>query len=36
VSASIVKQHGGALEFESSPGVGTTARLALPIFEERT
>jgi polar amino acid transport system substrate-binding protein len=36
VSASIVKQHGGALEFESSPGTGTTARLVLPIFEERT
>ena len=30
VSSGIVKEHGGALTFESAPGKGTTARLALP------
>jgi C4-dicarboxylate-specific signal transduction histidine kinase len=30
VSASIVKEHGGSLEFESDPGRGTTVTLALP------
>ncbi len=30
VSARIVKEHGGSLQFESSPGQGTTVMLALP------
>ncbi|HBA89957.1 MAG TPA: histidine kinase [Geobacter sp.] len=31
VSAGIVKEHGGTLLFESSPGCGTTVTLALPV-----
>lgn len=31
VSASIVKEHGGHLEFESSVGHGTVARIQLPV-----
>ncbi len=31
VSMGIVERHGGQLEFSSSPGAGTTARLHLPI-----
>jgi signal transduction histidine kinase len=31
VSAGIVKDHGGRLEFSSRPGAGTTATLALPV-----
>ncbi len=31
VSATIVKEHNGSLEFDSIPGVGTTVTLALPI-----
>lgn len=31
VSSGIVKEHGGALEFTSTPGTGTTARLTLPV-----
>ena len=31
VSAGIVEEHGGVLQFESQPGVGTTARLVLPV-----
>ncbi len=34
VSAGIVKEHGGALEFASVPGEGTTAALVLPLEEE--
>ena len=34
VSAGIVKEHGGALEFASAPGEGTTAALVLPLPEE--
>ena len=30
VSAGIVKEHGGSLDFVSQPGHGTTARLSLP------
>jgi len=30
ISASIVKEHGGNLEFDSQPGKGTTAKLILP------
>lgn len=31
VSTGIVQEHNGTLEFNSTPGVGTTARLILPI-----
>ncbi|ACL65196.1 histidine kinase [Anaeromyxobacter dehalogenans 2CP-1] len=34
VSAGIVKEHGGRLEFGSQPGVGTTAALVLPALRE--
>jgi polar amino acid transport system substrate-binding protein len=34
VSATIVKEHGGTLEFRSSPGAGTTVVLTLPIATE--
>jgi polar amino acid transport system substrate-binding protein len=34
VSAGIVKEHGGTLEFESSPGSGTTVTLTLPVCQE--
>lgn len=30
VSATIIKEHGGTLEFESQPGKGTTVTLSLP------
>jgi polar amino acid transport system substrate-binding protein len=30
VSASIVKEHGGTLEFESTPGSGTIVTLTIP------
>jgi len=33
VSAGIVKEHGGRLEFSSALGAGTTATLALPAME---
>ena len=34
VSAGIVKEHGGTLEFRSVPGAGTTASLVLPELRE--
>jgi polar amino acid transport system substrate-binding protein len=34
VSAGIVKEHGGRLAFDSSPGAGTTVTLSLPAAEE--
>ena len=34
VSARIVKEHGGNLDFASIPGEGTTVTLTLPLFEE--
>ena len=34
VSAGIVKEHGGTLQFTSSPGQGTTVMLTLPAFNE--
>lgn len=34
VSASIVKEYGGGLTFESAPGQGTTACLELPVPKE--
>ena len=34
VSAGIVKEHGGLLEFRSAPGAGTTVVLTLPAMEE--
>jgi signal transduction histidine kinase len=33
VSATIVQQHGGSLDFKSTPGVGTTVTLTLPITD---
>jgi polar amino acid transport system substrate-binding protein len=35
VSAGIVKEHGGTLEFDSSPGSGTTVTLTLPAYKEQ-
>ena len=35
VSAAIIKDHGGVLEFDSTPGVGTTVTLALPCTQEK-
>ncbi len=34
VSAAIVEEHGGTLEFRSPPGVGTTVVLTLPVIPE--
>ena len=34
IARQIVVDHGGSLTCESSPGVGTTFRLVLPIFDE--
>jgi polar amino acid transport system substrate-binding protein len=34
VSAGIVKEHGGSLEFESTPGSGTIVTLTLPACKE--
>ncbi|KHK01348.1 ATP-binding protein [Desulfovibrio sp. TomC] len=36
VSAGIVKEHGGSLEFASEPGRGTTVRLVLPVAARET
>lgn len=35
VSSGIVKEHGGRLSFASSPGIGTTATMAIPISQTR-
>jgi two-component system sensor histidine kinase RegB len=34
LARTLATQLGGALEYESSPGAGTTARLTLPLAEE--
>jgi polar amino acid transport system substrate-binding protein len=34
VSAGIVKEHGGSLQFSSRPGAGTTVVLSLPAIHE--
>lgn len=36
VSANIVKEHGGKLDFESQPGSGTKVTLTLPIRQEKS
>jgi len=36
VSTGIVKEHGGQLQFDSTPGAGTTVTLALPAAREET
>ncbi|MBT1070552.1 transporter substrate-binding domain-containing protein [Geobacter chapellei] len=36
VSAGIVKEHGGTMNFESIPGSGTTVTLTLPEYREDT
>lgn len=36
VSAGIVKEHGGSLQFSSPPGQGTTATLLLPLAQNQT
>jgi len=33
ISYSIIKEHGGSLEFESGPGKGTTVSIELPIYK---
>lgn len=33
VSSNIVKEHGGVLDFDSEPGIGTTVTLELPIYK---
>lgn len=35
ISYSIIKEHGGSLEFESEPGRGTTVSLELPVYDAR-
>ena len=35
ISYSIIKEHGGSLEFESEPGKGTTVTVQLPVYDER-
>ncbi len=35
ISSSIVKEHGGSLEFESRPGIGTRVTMCLPILRGR-
>ncbi|MBI5196667.1 MAG: PAS domain-containing protein [Nitrospirae bacterium] len=32
ISYSIIREHSGALEFESSPGAGTTVTVKLPVY----
>ncbi|WP_129127841.1 PAS domain S-box protein [Geomonas oryzae] len=34
ISSSIVKEHGGSLEFESTPGRGTRVTMRLPILKD--
>lgn len=34
VSAGIIKEHGGNISFDSTPGVGTTVTVMLPVPEE--
>ncbi len=34
VSAGIVKEHGGMLEFDSAPGRGTTVTMTLPAYKK--
>ncbi|WP_298273446.1 transporter substrate-binding domain-containing protein [Geobacter sp.] len=36
VSAGIVKEHGGTLRFESTPDIGTTVTLSLPVPQQRS
>jgi len=36
VSAGIVKEHGGTISFDSTPGVGTTVTLSFPVAKEGT
>ena len=36
ISDSIIREHGGQLEFISEPGAGTTARIVLPLVAELT
>ena len=31
IAKTAIAQHGGTLEYQSTPGVGTVARIALPI-----
>jgi polar amino acid transport system substrate-binding protein len=35
ISARIIEQHGGTLNFESPPGRATIFRVVLPAYEER-
>jgi signal transduction histidine kinase/CheY-like chemotaxis protein len=35
LTVGIMQSHHGAITFESSPGIGTTVRILLPVFETR-
>lgn len=35
ISYSIIKEHGGVLEFESEPGKGTTVSVQLPVYDKK-
>lgn len=34
ISSSIIKEHGGTMEFESNPGRGTTVTVKLPVYKD--
>ena len=34
ISYSIIKEHGGTIEFDSKEGVGTTVTLRLPVYQK--
>jgi polar amino acid transport system substrate-binding protein len=36
VSAGIVKEHGGTMTFDSTPGKGTVVTLTLPAYNKET
>lgn len=34
ISSSIIREHGGTMEFESNPGRGTTVTVKLPVYKD--